>query len=135
MGRGRARRCENGAFGTEIVRGIRQLKSLGLKHPKNRKIARPDFFDFSIFSDFSGFSLYTPPPYHPPKAANIKIIRLGPWVCRAHGFVGPMFAGLDLAACGEHWQRKACLDLAACGEAERVLRVANCELPLRVWPF
>ena len=41
--KGWARRCENGAFGTEIVRGIRQLYTLGLKRPKSRKIARSGF--------------------------------------------------------------------------------------------
>ena len=41
---GRARSCENGAFGTEIVRGILGEKNLGLKPPKKRKLQNPFFF-------------------------------------------------------------------------------------------
>ena len=37
---GWARRCENGAFDTEIVRGIRWLYTLGTKRLEKRKVAR-----------------------------------------------------------------------------------------------
>ena len=73
MSQGRARSCENGAFGTEIVRGILGEKNLGLKPPKKRKLQNPFLFRFfEFFPFFSGFSLYIPPPDHPPQAANIN---------------------------------------------------------------
>ena len=44
MSQGRARSCENGAFGTEIVRGILGEKNLGLKPPKKARLQNPKFF-------------------------------------------------------------------------------------------
>ena len=53
---GRARSCENGAFGTEIVRGILGEKNLGLKPSKKAKFQNPLFLFFPIFSFFYDFS-------------------------------------------------------------------------------
>ena len=50
MSQGWARSCENGAFGTEIVRGIRGKKILDLKPPKKRKLQNPKFSIFLMFS-------------------------------------------------------------------------------------
>ena len=43
MSQGWSRRCENGAFGTEIVRGIVWDIRTWPETPKKRKIARSDF--------------------------------------------------------------------------------------------